>query len=166
MKNLVNFEKIQTEENETLKAYFDLNGQKVYAAFNSPERIKLYENNGDLSCLSQEELFAVLGKHCSTTLRKAICEILSLEESDVVYQGYVNVTAIYEGTDGNTYINTSERSNQHGSRFYMTLKVPSGQERCISSQIDARIIKSWEVMASTDSPYKRPLKTFRKKITQ
>ena len=64
MKKLQNFEKITTEKNETLKAYFTLlNGEKVYAAFNSPERVKLYEANGNLENLTKEEIFKICGKH-------------------------------------------------------------------------------------------------------
>jgi len=75
---------------------------------------------------------------------------------------YKNIVHKYEGKDGNTYVHTTERGNQTGSRWYMTLKVPEGFSVNEGQQIDDEILKNWQVMALTDSPYKKPLKTFKK----
>jgi hypothetical protein len=79
---------------------------------------------------------------------------------------YKNIVHKFTGNDGEIYVNTTERIHQHGSRFYMTLKVPPGYEVKQGQKIDDEILKDWQVMASTNSPYKKPLKTFKKNVTK
>ena len=78
---------------------------------------------------------------------------------------YKNIVHKFTGNDGQVYVNTTERGNQHGSRFYMTLKDPTGYKVEPGQQIDNEILKDWQVMASTDSPYKKPLKTFKRSVS-
>lgn len=79
---------------------------------------------------------------------------------------YKNIVHTFEGNDGTRYCNTVERINQHGSRFYMTLKIPDEVQGIeAGQQIDDEVLKDWQVMASTDSPYKKPLKTFKRSVT-
>ena len=79
---------------------------------------------------------------------------------------YKNIVHTFEGKDGARYCNTVERINQHGSRYYMTLRIPDEVTSIkAGQQIDDEILKDWQVMASTDSPYKKPLKLFKKSVT-
>jgi hypothetical protein len=125
---------------------------------------KVYEVNGDLDKLTTEEIFEAAGKHCSTTLRHAIAETLCLDIEDLIYKGYINIVDVFQDKNNVTYISTVENGNQHGSLFYMILKVPNDYDLAENQQLDKRVIKKWKVCASTDSPYKQPLKNFKKSV--
>ena len=166
---ILNFNKNGKNEYGTEVATFTLNGKKAYASFNqdviNDSTYKVYQLGGDLSTMTSEEIFKATGKHCSTTLRKAIAETLRVDLSELEYLGYLRVTHVYKGKDETVYINTMETFNEGRKRFYSTLKVPAGFNVKFGLELDKRITNKWEMVASTDSPYKKPLKTFKKKIT-
>lgn len=76
---------------------------------------------------------------------------------------YKNIVHIYSA-QGKTFANTAERINQHGSRFYCTYDI-TGKNWNEGDQIDNSEFGNLPLMASTDSPYKKPLKKFKREVT-
>ena len=76
---------------------------------------------------------------------------------------YVYIVSIFNAK-GKKYATTTERINQHGSRYFMLVELPENVIVKQFEQIDKKIVRQWPVIASTDSPYKKPLKTARRRL--
>jgi hypothetical protein len=75
---------------------------------------------------------------------------------------YKNITHIYTAK-GKKYANTVERINQHGSRYYCTFDI-TGKDWKEGDQVPDSEFESLRLIASTESPYKKPLKSFKKRV--
>jgi len=75
-------------------------------------------------------------------------------------KNYQIITDIYTGKNGKTYCSTSQSGSQMGERFFQTLIVPAGKKVEIGEKIDGEI--GWDQVAYSDSPYKTPLKWFKR----
>jgi len=75
---------------------------------------------------------------------------------------YKNITDIYKANN-RTFANTTERINQHGSRFYCTYDI-TGKGWKVGEQIENSEFEELELKASTESLYKKPLKSFKRRM--
>lgn len=76
---------------------------------------------------------------------------------------YKNIVHVYEA-GGRKFANTSERINQHGSRIFRVFEI-TGKDWKEGDQIDDAEFGLLSMMAETQSPYKKPIKNFKKMVT-
>jgi len=161
-----NFKILGVNEYGTEHTEFYVNSEKLSCGFNknsiNKQTYRVLLQNGDLSNFTNRELAIAMGKHCPKNLIYAIDDMLKKNKIDISFIDYGIVSSTYIGKDGNLYANIRRPMN-HGRVLHCTYKVPSGIE--LTQHADINIDSNFELMVSTESPYKKQLKTFKRKMT-